>query len=151
MSSSTNYNSIINKSLNRQRLKPSKYLTHKIKKLQKNETPVKKEEHKEVSKSPSIHPSITSSVSQFKDNPPFVSTSQSINNLSPSQSFSTTSKRINSKSTNTLQSPLIQNFLTFSSSISYKLNVDEKNLVFSIETIPIKKEKNNKGGTKKEF
>lgn len=69
MSSSTNYNSIINKSLNRQRLKPSKYLTHKIKKLQKNETPVKKEEHKEVSKSPSIHPSITSSVSQFKDNP----------------------------------------------------------------------------------
>lgn len=99
-------------------------MTHKIKELQKSETPVKKEEHKEVSKSPSIHPSITSSVSQFKDNSSFVSTSQSINNLSPSQSFSTTSKRINSKSTNTLQSLLNQNCLTFSSSISYKLNVD---------------------------
>ena len=124
MSSSTNYNSIINKSLNRQRLKPSKYLTHKIKELQKSETPVKKEEHKEVSKSPSTHPSTTPSVSQFKDNSSFVSTSQSINNLSPNQSFSATSKRMNSKSTNTLQSLLNQNFLTFSSSLSYKLNVD---------------------------
>ena len=123
MSSSTNYNSIINKSLNRARPKPSVYLK-KLREHQKsNDSTAKIEVTKVQPKKPnesSVNQSMTNSSSSNSNSV------RSVNGLSASQSFSSQTKRMSTKSSNALQSLINQNLLNFYTMLSYKFNSENE-------------------------
>ena len=123
MSSSTNYNSIINKSLNRARPKPSAYL----KKLREHQKSIDSTSKIEVTKVQVKKPN-ESSVNQSTTNSSSTNSNsvRSVNGLSSSQSFSSQTKRMSTKSSNALQSLLNQNLLNFYTMLSYKFNSENE-------------------------
>ena len=123
MSSSTNYNSIINKSLNRARPKPSAYL----KKLREHQKSIDSTSKIEVTKVQVKKPN-ESSVNQSTTNSSSSNSNsvRSVNGLSSSQSFSSQTKRMSTKSSNALQSLLNQNLLNFYTMLSYKFNSENE-------------------------